>query len=256
MFVDPLKKNEQILKYALIALAVTLVLVTLSALFFFDTETDNSNGQPKQEVSLTPEQELKLQEQIAPLIKAGDMAACDQVQNDMYKKVCINNIALNKAEETKDIAYCQHLDNELITRADCERQVVSILSLEREDISVCDTATDTNVRTQCRDNFAISLAMKKDDSAVCDQSANPAQCKDLFHLQQFMQDPTKVSCDSFSTPEAQADCAALKPLATETDPQKLAEFCQNKQSELFSQLCLMMGVNQMPLPVTPEAIQR
>lgn len=202
-----------------------------------------------EEDTLTPEAELALQEQIAPLIQAGDMTACEQVQDEMYKKVCINNIALNKASETSDISYCQYIDNELIPRADCEHQVVSTLSLEKEEQAICDQATDETVKTQCKETYHLALALKKNDATLCAQATNPAQCTDSFSLQQFMQDPSQVACTTFSTPEAQADCTALK--AAATDQQAFLQFCQEKQSELFTPLCMMMGMQQGLPPGLP-----
>ncbi|MBP9752140.1 MAG: hypothetical protein KBD19_04825 [Candidatus Moranbacteria bacterium] len=241
MFIDPPKRSEQLLKYALVALGATLVVVMLAALFSFDIGSGPKKESAKQETTPSPETELKLQEEIAPLIKAGDMKACDSVSNDMYKKVCINNIALNKAEETKDIAYCRHIDNELIPRADCERQVVTTLSLEKEDQTLCDQATDETVKTQCKESYHLALALNKSDSTICTQASNPVTCTDNFFLQQFTQDPSKVSCDVFSTTEAQSDCAVLKKASA--DQKTFARFCQEKQSELFTPLCMMVGMN-------------
>jgi hypothetical protein len=180
------------------------------------------------------------------------MKACESIGNDMYRKVCINNIALNKAQETNDITYCRHIDNELIPRADCERQVVNTLSLEKEDQAICDQATDTEVKTQCKESYHLALALKKNDASLCAQAANPANCTDYFYLQQFTQDPAKVSCDAFSTPEAQADCATIKAGDTATDQQSFMRFCQAKESDLFTSLCSMMGNQTLPSQPLPD----
>jgi hypothetical protein len=229
------------------SLMVLVVFFFIGLTIFTSNDPVPPNPAPvvEKETSLTLEEELAFQEQISPLIAAGDMTACDQVQNDRYQKVCINNIALSKAEETNDISYCQHIDNELIPRADCERQVVDTLSQEREDITVCNQATDTEVQTQCKESYHLALALKKNDQTICMQATNPSNCSDTFYLRQFMQDPAKVSCDLFFTPEAQADCAALKAVAT--DQQALMQFCQEKQSPLFALFCQSKGMQLLNL---------
>jgi hypothetical protein len=201
------------------------------------------------DTTLAPEAELKLQEQIAPLIKAGDMAACDQVQNTMYRSVCINNIALNKASETKDISHCQYLDNELIPRETCERQVIFQKSMEMENIGACNEATSDSLREECTASFHVSLAQKKNDPAICDQSATPTDCRDRFVFSQLMTAPQSADCSLFATTEAQTDCEALHPLLTITpDLAKLASACQNIKTQLFSFICRQVAPNVPVLP--------
>jgi hypothetical protein len=231
---------------------VVFFLIGLTLFTNNDTPVPSTPPVVEEETTLTPEAELALQEQIAPLIQAGDMTACEQVADDMYKKVCINNIALNKAQETNDISYCRYIDNELIPRADCEQQVVTTLSLEKEDPAICDQATDTEVKARCKESYHLALALKQNDPAPCTQAANPASCTDHFYLQQFTQDPDKVSCDAFSTPEAQADCATIKAGDTATDQQSFMRFCQAKESDLFTSLCFMMGNQTLPSQPLPD----
>lgn len=192
------------------------------------------------DAKLTVAEELAFQEQITPLIAAGDISACSAVQNDFYQKVCINNIALNKAEETKDISYCQHIDNELIPKGDCERDIVISLSIEKEDAALCDHATVEEVQIQCHENYHLALATKKNDISLCEQSSDATTCSDRFLLQQFRQEPSLVACEAFSTAAAQSDCTVLK--EAEGDQRALMEFCVTTQSPLFRTLCLGRGV--------------
>lgn len=258
MFVDPPKRSEQLLKYALIALTATLVIAVLSAMFLFDiTPKDRSGKQPtKQDSTLSPEQEVKLQEQIAPLIKAGDMKACESVSSDMYRKVCINNIALNKANETKNIEYCQYLDNELIERASCERQILMQKSIETENKAVCSETKDEKLKQECEESFLFGMAQKKNDPKLCDQSSDKTkadQCWNGYHAQSMTMPtsdgkPKETDCDLFRGDEVKADCQAFTAAQKTNDQQKLMEICRNQKSQVFVMTCMMMNQKGMGMP--------
>lgn len=263
MFIPTHDRNERLLKYALAGLGATLVLALLSA-FYFDVKPPVRSGQEKteQETVLAPETELKLQEQVSPLIKAGDMKACDQVQNDMYKKVCINNIALQKVEETKDISYCRYLDDELITRESCERQVILRKSMENEDKAACAEAMDESLKKECEEAFLFGLAQKKQDPKLCDQDADTAKadrCWNAYHIRNAM-DPSPegerraLDCPLLRGDDVKTDCAAIAPALESQNTQKLSEACQAKKSDVFSLVCMMalrqgmLGSNPMMQP--------
>lgn len=200
---------------------------------------------PKTETPITPaftalttEEETQLQEQIAPLIAAGDMTACDQVQNDMYRKVCINNIALNKADETKDISYCQYIDGDLIPKADCERKIIFQKSTETVNISTCQEATTEALQKECENSFGIRLALEKNDPTYCDKAVSPEFCRDAVTLSVFMKDPINTECSVFESSEVIDDCEIIKPVfSTPSDTTQLMNICQKLKSPIFSQLC-------------------
>ena len=258
MFVETPSRNERLLKYALIALGIAVILAMLTTIFSSGLRKSDSGGQtPKQETPLTPEAELKLQEEISPLIKGGDMKACDSVTNDMYRKVCINNIALNKAEETKDISYCQYLDNELIERSSCERQILNQKAIEKEDKSVCSETKDEKLKQECENSFLFGMASKKQDPKLCDQDADKTkadQCWNGYQAQRMMVPttdgkPGEVDCGLFRGEDVKADCQALTAALKESNPQKLMEACQAQKTKAFFQVCMMVNQRGMTPPV-------
>lgn len=260
MFIQTPSGNEKLLKYSLVALGATLSAVMLVALFSFDIGTDPQKESVKQEASLTPEAELKLQEQIAPLIKNGDMKACDQIGNDMYRKVCINNIALNKAEETKDISYCQYLDNELIERSSCERQIINQKAIEKEDKTVCAETKDEKLRQECEDSFLSGLANKKQDPKFCDQDTDKERadrCWNGYYAQSVTM-PTSdgkqssPDCSLFRGEDTKNDCQAIASALKGNDRQKLAESCQSQKTRMFFQFCMMANRNGMIPGMNPK----
>lgn len=261
MFIPTPNRNERLLKYALASLGATLVLAFFSALYFdVKPPVRSEQGKADQETVLAPETELKLQEQVSPLIKAGDMKACDQVQNDMYKKVCINNIALQKAEETNDISYCRYLDDELITRESCERQVISQKSVEREDRNVCHETKNETLQKECEDAFFFGLAQKKQDPKLCDQDADTTtadRCWNAYHVQGATAPESdgkqrSLDCSLLRGDDVKADCAAVAPALESRSLQKLAEVCQTRKTDTFGLICMMAlqqtapGLGQVP----------
>ena len=58
------------------------------------------------------------------IIKGGDIEKCNTIESEYEKAICINNIALNLAQETMDISYCERVDNKLVSRDECERQII------------------------------------------------------------------------------------------------------------------------------------
>lgn len=244
---ESLKANKKIIG---VTLFCTLF---MSILFFiFNSTQDEVSSVPASvssdtdvsipvavDTTLTPEIEVALQEEITPLIKAGDMSACQNIQNEMYKKVCINNIALNKAYETKDISYCQYLDNELIPRADCERKIIFEKSITEESITACSEASDEALRLECENGYYFGLATKNNDPSICTKAADAGYCTDSYWLQQFMIDPSKVSCTSFSKDDVRNDCAKIKSLASSNFSNKddFMKVCQTQKTDFFSMAC-------------------
>lgn len=247
MFVIANPKRERFFKCILIVLGAIAILALLAAVF--NTKYSFVPGTEKQPVKneetiLSSEDEVKLQETIAPLIKNGDMKACEQVGNAMYRKVCINNIALNKAEETKDISFCQYLDNELIPRETCERQIIFQKSVATESVAACQETTNEALKKECEDSFGTRLALEKNDPSWCDRSQIPNECKDMVALGRFSTDPRNLDCASFSTEDAKNDCTSLKPLFLSATPDfaKLTETCTTVKSPIFSHVCASSGM--------------
>lgn len=227
---------------------MVLVVFFLIGLTIFTSNTPVPSSTPptiktETEPVLTTEEELVLQEQITPLIKAGDMKACGQVQNDMYRKVCINNIALNKANETKDISYCQHLDGELLSKDTCEQGVLFSKSVETKNIAVCAEASNPLLKEQCETAYYPSLALNDQDPAACDQHPDKAkadECWNGFFAQKFASGE-KIECSNFRGEDVQADCNALMSLQEGTAFEMMRSTCAAQKTNTFTQICMMLG---------------
>ncbi len=192
---------------------------------------------------LTTEEELVLQEQITPLIKAGDMKACGQVQNDMYRKVCINNIALNKANETKDISYCQNIDGELLSKDACEQGVLFTKSVETKNVAICAEASNPQLKEQCETAYYPSLALKEQNPAACDQHPDKAKANECWNgfLAQKFTSGEKVECSNFRGEDVQADCSALIQMQEGTAFEVMRSTCAGQKTNTFIQICMMLG---------------
>lgn len=198
-------------------------------------------------------QELGFQTQVAGIIKTKDLTKCGAVNDATYSAVCINNIALNLAQEQNNISYCSHLDDKLVSRAQCEQQVVFQKSIKEENIAVCKESTFSDIVKKCEESFYTSLALKKNDVTVCSQ--NPDESKRALCHDQVMvsesnvsMDFSKLSCDKLQTPFAKDDCASFKKIASpQAKPEAIVSFCSNQKTTLFQFVCLMSGMPQQNL---------
>ena len=109
------------------SILLIVVLLAIAPFFYFR----------KQTVEVRDEK-IRLQEQVAEIIKTKDFSLCDEMKDKVYFTVCNNNIALNLAQERSDLSYCQKIDNTLVLIEECERQVIFKKSLLKENIEVCD----------------------------------------------------------------------------------------------------------------------
>ncbi len=193
---------------------------------------------------LTPEKELALQQQVAPLIKAGEMSACEQVLNSTYKIVCTNNIALNKAKETNDISWCQYLDDKLISKASCEQPIILKMAVAEKDASICQKASDEKLKTQCLDSFYISRATTEQNPQVCDEDSNKDRadwCWNNFQVRQILtaQDDngTASVCSLLRGTDVQTSCAEIFSAMEDQNTEALNLACQNQKTNLFALFC-------------------
>lgn len=197
------------------------------------------------ESSLSNEQILRLQEQVGEIIASKDFSKCDNVSSPYYRTVCINNIALNLAQEKQDITYCQRLDDRLLSIYECEASIVFGKSLANEDIGVCAETKNDILRKRCEKNFWPSLALKKADINLCNnvQPEEKIVCRDRYIFEkEFANQPTdvikKFNCLKFEDKQTRADCALYKG----SDFKIGSNICARLRSPLFVNYCLLRGI--------------
>lgn len=211
--------------------AVIIALIFILGLSVFFYKNKSGRFQPS-EIS----KELQLQNQISEIIETKNFERCDEVDDEMYKNVCVNNIVLNLALETLDISYCYKLDDQLMSVASCERELVMKKSLDKEDINVCDEATNEEPRKRCRDLFWFNLALKKNDIKICDNyqiGKDRNYCYDEYLFQkEFLGNTEKFNCDLFQGSQTRTDCGIFQ--ANQND---LIGACRKMKSGLFINYC-------------------
>lgn len=221
--------------YITIAILTALALVVVWLLFSSVEKT-----QP-----LTVEQELALQEQAEDIIETGNIEGCEQIDNEMYRSVCRNNIALGLAQKTLDIKECRNIDNSLVSRDECERQVVLKKSVEDEDISVCDQATSNSLKNECKNSYYLQLALKNNDSSICNFASDSIQqnmCKDTFMFQtDFTKNANIFDCEEFSGDNFKNDCKNMKDIIVKGIINPSA--CISFNTHSFAQLCRAVSNN-------------
>lgn len=221
---------------------LTVYLYKTPILNFFQKEIT------EQKEKIEPKTELQLQEQAGEIIKMKDFKRCDEIKDETYKTVCINNIALNLAQEKQDISYCQKIDDKLIPIKDCERQVIFTKSLEKEDINICKETQNQEIQKQCQDSFWPSLALAKNDVNLCNNALAEQEksfCRDNYLFQkEFVQDAKVFVCEKFNDIQVGEDCKNFKENIGEP---KTPELCANLKSNLFLNYCLMNNLTQRKL---------
>lgn len=236
-------------KTKIITLAVILFFIILAAIFYFQVLKKPEIGQPlsveqlQQMLETAPaagpeaNAEIKLQEQAGAIIKTKDFNRCDEIKDEMYRTVCINNIALNLAQETQDISYCQKIDNKLVPIRDCEAQIIFQKFLDKEDINVCKETKNQELQKQCQESFWPSLALKKENIKLCDQVEIEKErnyCHDNYLFQkEFIQDAANFKCAEFFDKQVQLDCKAYQA----NSKQLTMETCGKFKSNLFLNFC-------------------
>lgn len=184
-------------------------------------------------IPLTPEEEIKLQEKAAEIIKTNDFDKCQEIENQLYRTVCINNIALNLAEETQDISYCQRLDDELVSISNCEKQVLLKKSLDKEDINVCDETKNSEIQKECKENFWLFLAREKKDIKLCDNitiEQEKNSCYDYYLFQEeFIKSESNFDCQRFYSQQVKLDCQICREMILNKKPITFDSF----KSDLF-----------------------
>jgi len=230
------------LKFILLIFLGVLILFFVGLFYFYREPVLNfifkPDGQSNiQTGPMTVEEEIKLQEKAAEIIKAGDFNKCQEIENQIYRTVCINNIALNLAQERQDISYCQKLDDELVSIAGCERQVLFTKSQDKEDINVCSETKNSEIQKECQKSFWPSLALNKKDIDLCDNiivEQEKNSCRDNYLLkQEFAKSESDFDCQRFYSQQVKSDCQIYK----ENILNKKSIACNIFESDLFLNYC-------------------
>jgi hypothetical protein len=184
---------------------------------------------------------LKLQEQVGEIIKFNDFGKCDEVKDEYYKRVCINNIAFNLAKEKQDISYCQKLDNKLLYTEDCERQILLPKAIDKEDIKVCSETRNKGIKQNCEQDFWTFLAIKKENINLCNNYLNYEEkifCYDQYIFEkEFAYKKNNIKdfdCSKFQNKDIENDCKLYK----ENLDKRRPNFCYQLKSNLFVGYCM------------------
>ncbi len=228
------------------AILALVLVIALSAVWFYKPSGRNFiknifQGQKNQQTkNLEIKDDLKLQEQAAEIIKSKNFDRCQEIKDNGYQKVCVNNIALNLAQEQQDLSFCQKLDNALVGIESCEREIIFKKAIDKEDIKVCGETKNSQLKKECEDKFWPDLAIKKGDINVCnDISVESAKenCINTYLLEkEFFANAKEFDCNKFQGDQIRKDCNLFK----ENLDQGI-EFCAKMTSGLFKNYCLMMA---------------
>ena len=193
----------------------------------------------KETITLTIEKEIEIQEQVVEIIKTSDFNKCVEVQNEIYRIACINNIALNLAQEEQDIGYCQKIDDKLMSIASCEIRVLFKKSLDQEHISICNETANKEIQQQCKDRFWPLLAVKKENIDLCQNTFTDDDkivCIDNYIFEQeFIKNENNFDCKKFNAQQSVSDCRIYKEQVSNNE----LNDCYIFESDLFVNYCFL-----------------
>ena len=217
-------------KIKIIILIVILFFVFLAVYFYY---------QPFQQQEITKSEkpevktEFQLQEQAGAIIKTKDFQGCDEIKDETYKTVCVNNIASNLANENLDISYCQKIDDKLVPIKDCEAQVIFKKSLDKESVDICQETKYQELQKQCQESFWLTSAARKEKPELCDNIQvieGREFCRDAYLFQtQFTENASNFNCAQFKNNEVAEDCKIFKENISQANPNLINRF----KSSLF-----------------------
>ena len=223
----------------IIAIGVVLVAALLG--YMYRAQLGSILNKPESPV-VESRTELQIQEQLGELIKGGNFDDCKKIGNAYYETVCVNNVALQLAQERLDVSYCQKIDNKLVPIADCERKIIFTKSINKEDAAACDETKNEELRLQCRTELYLGLAFKKNDVSVCERETTPerrAECADRYIFQkEYVGKSTDFDCNRFLGDDMRQDCSMF---ATKKGLRR-SEACLELQSNLFINHCMRQAI--------------
>lgn len=218
-------------KNIFVPLIITVIIVGFGSYLYFPQILSRIfNTIQKPEIKT----ELELQQQVADIVATKDFLQCSEVSDALYKVVCVNNIALNLAQETQDLSYCQKIDNNLVPISDCERQIIFTKSIVKNDVKVCEETTNTTIKEECITGYWQAKAYKEGNTALCENVSNEFGknfCYDnyLFNTA-FLKNVSGYDCRSFKDAQMQEDCKIYKKTIVNG-------MCENLHSMLFTNYC-------------------
>lgn len=183
--------------------------------------------------------ELELQKQASEIVKTKDFDKCDEIEDETYRTVCVNNIALNLAKETQDIFYCRKLDDKLIGIKTCELNIATKKAYDEEDVKYCDDIQDLEFRGFCIMRTWATFALKKGDRELCDNIKlieNKEACYDnIIFKTEFVDEEVDFDCNKFYNERLKEDCKLYEGISL--NKEKFIT-CRQFKSNLFLEHCV------------------
>lgn len=213
--------------------------VLVVAVFFIVWAITSSSGQS--------EAEWRAQEEtnVAAIIQGGNFEACGRVaytnENGIdYRGVCVNNVALKKAQETLDISWCDKLDDRSVSRDECRKSVIYQKLARERKIETCELFKGDEERVICRDIYWQEEAAHANDPRLCEKvsggTEEKAACRDEVSLRRLAAGE-HIQCSSFSSGLV-SDCEAFSAARDTSDMQKRADLCRTISNPRLQAQCI------------------
>lgn len=154
---------------------------------------------------------------VEKIIQSGNFDECNAAEGLImdgvdYSVVCRNNIASRLAMEKLDMAYCDELDDKLMSRDECRRQVISMKVKEGlADESACRQLASPYNQFCLNEYLTLQATLKGDDDVCNGLEAGGARdrCQEEVLIAKLIADAKSVKCED--VPQSlKSDCKSYQ----------------------------------------------
>ena len=194
------------------------------------------NGYKKDDYILT-ETAINEQKKYEEIYENGNIIDCNGLFDQNLKNMCLNNLAIKKSIEEKDIAYCDYLDNDLYMIDDCKINVIASYSDETNYLENCNILEKEVTVKKCKERFEFDKNVLSSDYSVCNDIANKEE-KDFCYSSVLVMkiiNKEDLACSGLKEiEEIENDCYSLRESLESSD----FASCEVYKTKIFKEICL------------------
>lgn len=163
--------------------------------------------------------DFEIQEKTFKAVQKNDLSACDSVEGRMvngvdYGVVCRNNIARAKALTEGNSAYCDLLDNKLMSKDVCVKEVLAQKVVKEQSLTVCDGAKTEDQKEVCTLAYWQAKAVEDNNIGLCAQNIKQTNLVSSCEREVFLDAASRgaagsISCASLGSP-VRENCEAFQ----------------------------------------------
>ncbi|MDA3840342.1 MAG: hypothetical protein PF572_04595 [Patescibacteria group bacterium] len=204
-----------------------------------NTNKDRLENSDKKDDDTLTETEIAINEQkkYEEIYENGNIIDCNGLFDQNLKKMCLNNLAIKKSFEEKDMGYCDYLDNDLYKIDDCRINVVVSYSNKTNFLENCNILEEEMIVKKCKDRFEFDENVLSSGYSICSNITNKEE-KDFCYssvLAMKIINKEDLACSEIKEiEELENDCNSLREFLESSDYAN----CDIYKTKIFKEICL------------------